>query len=116
MPRKFPKNPAKKHRKPHKRAAFCANRLALGIVLTVLAQQIQRMLWQVRRLGDQSAADVGPMVFAVVICAISSEFIAKRQGLAQDIEHLDLQKVFQEDLDGFVKRQKRLARTGKFDV
>ena len=74
------------------------------------------MLWQVGRLNDKSVANVGPMVFAVVVSTISGKFIAKRQRFSQDLKHLDLQKVFQEDLDSFVQRQQRLARTGKLDV
>ena len=85
--------------------------MARGVVLTVLAQQIQRVLWQMRCLGDQSAADVCSMVFAVVIHTISSKLIAERQRFSQDVEDLDLKKVFQKDLDSVVKRRQRVACT-----
>ena len=90
--------------------------MARGVVLTVLAQQIQRVLWQMRCLGDQSAADVCSMVFAVVIHTIPSELIRKRQGFSQNMKNLDLKKVFQKDLDGVVKLQKRLALATELDV
>ena len=56
------------------------------------------------------------MVFAVVIRAISSEFIRKRQRFSQYMKDLNLKKVFQKDLDGVVKLQKRLALATELDV